>query len=135
MLRHPNNDLGGIRFGIDSDGKYGYIIEEEGADTVIPFKKNEIEDKDLFDKILGIAFFTLGYNSSTDGYEYSWNKVGDVTASGTFSNARYTITIGPGKYLKYININNSTKDPEIITLTANTKYSSVVYAVFIKISE
>ena len=100
-----------------------------GKITVTPFK-----NEDLFDKILGIAFFTLGYNSSTDGYEYGWNKVGDITASGTFSNARYTITIGPGKYLKYININNSIKDPEIITLTANTKYSSVVYAVFIKIS-
>ena len=32
--------LGGLRFGIDADGNYGY--KEVGADTVIPFKGNYI---------------------------------------------------------------------------------------------
>ena len=35
-----NSNLGGIRFGIDTDGNYGY--KEVGADTVIPFKKINI---------------------------------------------------------------------------------------------
>ena len=31
-----NSSLGGIKFGVDSDGNYGYI--KAGADTVTPFK-------------------------------------------------------------------------------------------------
>ena len=31
-----NNDLGGVSFGIDNSGNYGY--KKEGADTVYPFK-------------------------------------------------------------------------------------------------
>lgn len=30
-----------FRFGVDSDGNYGYIVtDSEGADSVVPFKKN-----------------------------------------------------------------------------------------------
>lgn len=32
-----NNSLGGLKFGIDENGNYGYI--KVGADTVTPFKK------------------------------------------------------------------------------------------------
>lgn len=33
-----NSSLGGLKFGVDSDGNYGYI--KAGADTVIPFKSS-----------------------------------------------------------------------------------------------
>lgn len=32
-----NKNMGGLRFGVDADGNYGYI--KDGADTVTPFKK------------------------------------------------------------------------------------------------
>ena len=35
-----NNSLGGLKFGVDSDGNYGYI--KVGADTVTPFSNGEI---------------------------------------------------------------------------------------------
>lgn len=34
------NSLGGLRFGIDAEGNYGY--KEVGADTVIPFRNSDI---------------------------------------------------------------------------------------------
>lgn len=37
FLKFNNNDLGGLSFGQDSDGNYGY--KKDGADSVIPFKK------------------------------------------------------------------------------------------------
>lgn len=33
-----NSSLGGLKFGIDSDGNYGYI--KDGADSVTPFKSS-----------------------------------------------------------------------------------------------
>ena len=38
-VKELNNSLGGIKFGIDSDGNYGYI--KAGADTVTPFSNNQ----------------------------------------------------------------------------------------------
>ena len=35
MVRQLNSNMGGIRFGIDVNGNYGY--KKAGADTVIPF--------------------------------------------------------------------------------------------------
>lgn len=38
-LKEVNSSLGGLKFGIDTDGNYGYI--KAGADTVIPFKSGQ----------------------------------------------------------------------------------------------
>lgn len=36
-----NNSFGGLKFGIDSDGNYGYI--KAGADSVTPFSSGDLE--------------------------------------------------------------------------------------------
>ena len=40
ILSSLNNSLGGLKFGVDSNGNYGYI--KAGADTVTPFSNGEI---------------------------------------------------------------------------------------------
>ena len=35
-----NSNMGGVRFGVDANGNYGY--KKVGADTVIPFKRGAI---------------------------------------------------------------------------------------------
>lgn len=39
-LKEINNNMGGLRFGVDADGNYGYY--KDGADTVTPFKSGGI---------------------------------------------------------------------------------------------
>ena len=47
-----NSNLGGLKFGVDSDGNYGYI--KAGADSVTPFSSSDLENatfKTAIDKI------------------------------------------------------------------------------------
>lgn len=65
-----NSSLGGLQFGIDEDGNYGYI--KAGADTVTPFSSNNtlyytgipIEEFTITAKTVYIAF----YSTTTWGY-------------------------------------------------------------------
>lgn len=53
-----------FRFGQNSDGEYGYIINKDGADTVIPFKNNI--------KIVDLNFpITNGFTSKTFNVDLS----------------------------------------------------------------
>ena len=40
-LKEVNNSLGGLKFGVDSNGNYGYI--KAGADTVTPFSSYDVK--------------------------------------------------------------------------------------------
>lgn len=57
-----NSSLGGMKFGIDSNGNYGYI--KAGADTVIPFKSD-------FELIFGKANNSHGGGSASVTFEYT----------------------------------------------------------------
>ena len=65
-----NSLLGGIRFGVDADGNYGYI--KAGADTVTPFKTHK--DTIHFDTIYFISgyqgnlMFTSYFDIDVDGF-------------------------------------------------------------------
>lgn len=73
-----NNDLGGFSFGIDEEGNYGYIItDEDGADTVIPFKKNET----IIPNIVGGAS-----NTNTVTYTPDWEHFNRIHVVYTCEN-------------------------------------------------
>ena len=55
-----NLSLGGLTFGIDAEGNYGYI--KAGADTVTPFNKMVVYYN------LGVKNFTPTYESSSVKY-------------------------------------------------------------------
>lgn len=57
-----------FRFGQNSDGEYGYIINKDGADTVIPFKNN-IKIVDLKFPITG-GFTSKTFNVDLSEYTY-----------------------------------------------------------------
>lgn len=44
-----NNDLGGVSFGVDESGNYGYI--KDGADTVTPFNNIEASTQLLYESL------------------------------------------------------------------------------------
>ena len=61
-LKEVNSSLGGMKFGIDSNGNYGYI--KAGADTVIPFNSD-------FELIFGKANNSHGGGSASVTFEYT----------------------------------------------------------------
>lgn len=62
IIKPLNSSLGGMKFGIDSNGNYGYI--KAGADTVIPFKSD-------FELIFGKANNSHGGGSASVTFEYT----------------------------------------------------------------
>lgn len=58
-----NSNLGGIRFGVDSSGSYGYI--KAGADTVTPFSSDK--NYKITINYTSTAYPEVFYN---DGYHY-----------------------------------------------------------------
>ena len=71
-----NGNLGGIRFGQDENGNYGYY--KVGADTVTPFSDISIPFKSTY--LLGTANFLTSYD-----YIYSEIKVPVGGSSKSFS--------------------------------------------------
>ena len=61
-VKELSNSLGGMKFGIDSNGNYGYI--KAGADTVIPFNSD-------FELIFGKANNSHGGGSASVTFEYT----------------------------------------------------------------
>lgn len=68
-LKEVNNSFGGMKFGVDSDGNYGYI--KAGADSVTPFSSGKA--------LLQVTYYSS--SSSFDGFitnvsnGYSTNKI------------------------------------------------------------
>lgn len=64
-----NNDLGGLKFGVDADGNYGY--RKPGADTVTPFSNGIAEyiDGSIARKALSgsIASVSKSYTATSKG--------------------------------------------------------------------
>ena len=54
-----------FRFGQNSEGKYGYIINKDGADTVIPFKNGECKLLGRYSGNKTISLESLGYPNAT----------------------------------------------------------------------
>lgn len=55
-----NNSFGGLKFGVDSNGNYGYI--KAGADAVTPFKS---------DDLIGVSFNCVSVPNNGIGGTYS----------------------------------------------------------------
>lgn len=70
--RALNGLLGGIRFGVDNDGNYGYI--KAGADTVTPFKKGGGTIKTIYYGIFNITNVTFISQQN----EYSTYRINDT---------------------------------------------------------
>ena len=71
-VKEVNNRFGGLKFGVDSDGNYGYI--KAGADTVTPFKSGDCS----------IQVFASNYNnnhSSIYGNDLGYISNGRIYAS------------------------------------------------------
>ena len=73
-----NNSLGGLKFGVDSDGNYGYI--KAGADSVTPFK-SEKRTYLIKDGVVQNGFNLLNPNGYILTYEDGYIKV--VSTSNT----------------------------------------------------
>lgn len=56
-LKEINNNMGGLRFGVDADGNYGYY--KDGADTVTPFKSGGISHIEMTVTDIGLDFTGL----------------------------------------------------------------------------
>ena len=54
-----------FRFGQNSEGEYGYIINKDGADTVIPFKNGECKLLGSYSGNKTISLESLGYPNAT----------------------------------------------------------------------
>ena len=54
-----------FRFGQNSEGKYGYIVNKDGADTVIPFKNGECKLLGRYSGNKTISLESLGYPNAT----------------------------------------------------------------------
>ena len=100
-----------FRFGCDDDGNFGYIINEGGADTVIPFSKKLV--------IKNLKVYS--------GY-------GNIGASGTSCQYYLELDVSSYNLLKIKNLTNSTANAKCgLTLTdidtSTTIYSKVNQAV------
>lgn len=54
-----------FRFGQNSEGEYGYIVNKDGADTVIPFKNGECKLLGSYSGNKTISLESLGYPNAT----------------------------------------------------------------------
>ncbi|MBD5498013.1 MAG: hypothetical protein HDR11_09670 [Lachnospiraceae bacterium] len=114
-----NGLLGGIRFGVDADGNYGYI--KAGADTVTPFKKDVA--------LPNITARTTGTNSTLilnvpDGYRngtlnyYAGHLTAPVYALDESGKALATYSTGNGG-----NYSVSLKDTYIVQMNSGVVHS------------
>lgn len=75
-----NSNLGGLRFGIDADGNYGY--KKAGADTVIPFSKSiDTLNEPFYSDSQYLSLFNSAANSHISGSKtitYTATKNGTV---------------------------------------------------------
>ena len=124
-----NNNLGGIRFGVDAEGNYGY--KKVSADTVIPFRKikiNSVKRIKAFVQVKGITkICTLPEN-----YDMAvLTKKGDISVE--FSSATREDPIfrySDDSSVQYANVDIKIEDGYVIaygTDSINTNWT--IYAI------
>ena len=127
--------LGGLRFGIDADGNYGY--KEVGADTVIPFKGNYIVTHLLNYPGYG------AYNSMTTdrdyiavifmlsagvGHVYDWITRSSCSSGTQVVRTCFTHTrAGYGEHDSYLGV-NIYKD--VLKGSSISNYMTTVYGIY-----
>lgn len=93
ILATENDTDDRIKFGVDSNGRYGYIAP--GADTVVPFKNQEDVD----------AAYNSGYAdglaAASGGEEGGGSSGGDITAGVT--RTKTSASDGTNYYRSYVN--------------------------------
>ena len=126
-----NGLLGGIRFGVDDDGNYGYI--KAGADTVTPFKKETKLPNITVQAQIAVKYTESNYTGSVRVFIPSgYKKIALSNASGTIEsfynygaiasnvNNNGTFTIPAGATNFSIRLKNPwTSGDYTITLTAD----------------
>lgn len=106
-VKQLNNKFGGMRFGVDGDGNYGYY----GADgSLIPFKRIDLVSGTVSKKITSGSTYTLTFNTGKTGYSnYALQPSLHAISTNTVKDAYYGIGIN-------ISYNKSTG---VITYTLN----------------
>ena len=95
-----------FRFGYDSvSGKYGYIINEGGADTVIPFKTTGTRSG----AITSNGTYTASTDISEDGYESVVVSVPNSVQTKTVTAGTADVTVSPDS--GYIGMSSVTVSP------------------------
>lgn len=77
-VKELNNSLGGLQFGVDENGNYGYI--KIGADTVTPFKQIQ-----TFHFITGDYEYSYSVDTGINGLVVDKNVFCVVTSIATYS--------------------------------------------------
>ena len=119
-----------FRFGIDNNGNYGYTIKDsEGADTVMPFKKNvSLSFEEIYNK-KGTSI-KYSYTVTKEGYYSVYIRPG-----ATSSNINSTGTILYSTNISAINCKYIYCKPnDTITLSCGFSSTSKSYALLLKIN-
>lgn len=72
------NDGVPFRFGKDSSGNYGYILNQGGADTVIPFKKGGLGDAEDIVMFGGNTSMMIALNKEGNCHYHSSGNRNDI---------------------------------------------------------
>lgn len=84
--------LGGMTFGVDAAGRYGYI--KAGADTVTPFKKNDWETLTTENIKWGNITYDLGVAGKGNGHETQYSSYTSPWSSSLLSKVPGQMIIG-----------------------------------------
>lgn len=117
-LKEINNNMGGLRFGMDADGNYGYY--KDGADTVTPFKSGGVSSITMitldarFD-FTGLKSITINTLSHTARVHVTYED-GSKKSVKIISDKRQIIDVVGAKQIRYI-ANDSTPSSVFFTFT------------------
>ena len=128
QFNEQNKNMGGLRFGVDSNGNAGYI--KAGADSVIPFKS-------------GVSVFhgLIGGTGSTDTKTYTFDRDSDnvyvVYGHGVYygisiNGTKITLSANGATFQNYglfVSSPISVKKGDVISISASTtsKYEYYVF--------
>lgn len=94
-LKEINNNMGGLRFGVDSDGNYGYY--KDGADTVTPFKSGGEISVDAVSMLLSGSISTTTTVSFTGLKSITFKMLTSGTVTVTYDDGTTKdITVNTG---------------------------------------
>lgn len=94
-LKEINNNMGGLRFGVDADGNYGYY--KDGADTVTPFKSGGKISVDAISMLLSGSISTTTTVSFTGLKSITFKMWSSGTVTVTYDDGTtkdITVNIG-----------------------------------------
>lgn len=120
--------FGGLRFGRDEDGKPGIIeIGEDGADTVVPFTKNNILSAIPSFCIVTSSLITALSNayviisvSGAKKISFKWNK-------GWYTHAYVEVIDSAGESLKILDQRLGEKENQFFEYILNSNYETLKF--------